>query len=549
MLGNSPTGLYTEDPSYDQLNPEIGPATLRESFSGGYLEMLGHGPVVNELVGRRIHDLEQTDPEQAEGLREARQTANQRISDYINRRPAGVLGFSSVLLGELAGFTADPANAAMGFLAPEFIGSKAADLGEALGNAAAARGSSLAAQRAVRAATAVGAAAGEGAAIMVPGAATQLKYSHVFQDDFDSLDALKEVAYGAGLGAVLGGFGHTVGLLRGEDLPTMRETAPNQMEMDVQPNIGPIVQDGAREAKSDITDEMVRNAEADQTVLAGRSDELDQEIEKARTELEASSPKDFVEAHDALPAADYVRRILTAVAKPEAERTAYEASALLPEHQPAEVRAVLNRLRTSDAPMTPEEQAAVQEWQTKGEQTAQAQKVQVLKQQIKESPQPEGLQKELKLTQRRMAAQKPIEQNSIEQAQRNLEDLQAQKAQLGDLQDRNQAMLDFARSSIPPVNRTNLHEFADHQNTFSGSDMAPQPDQVPLKEEASLAPEEPHEMEKEMEATIQQLEDEGQLTVDQLQKLNDVDTELREQANYKKLLAAAKNCLTRTLGI
>jgi hypothetical protein len=549
MLGNSPTGLYTQDSIYEQKEPEIGPSTLREAFSGAYLGMLGQGPVDNVLLGRRISELQETDPSQAQALREARQTINSRISDYINRRPPGVIGATSVLLGSLAGFTSDPLNAALGLEAPNFIGTKAEELGSSLGAAAAARGATKSAIGAVRAAAAVGGGALEGAAIFAPGELSHLRYAHPFQDDFDSLDALRNIAYGAGLGAVLGGLGHTVGLMRAKALERMRETVPNQMEQDIRPDMGAVVRDGAVDAKSDITDEMVKNAEADQTVLAGRSEELDKEIEKARTELESNSPKDFVEAHDALPAADYVSRILRAVAKPEAERTAYEQSALMPEHQPAEVRAVLNRLRTSDAPMTPEEEAAVRNWQTKGEPAAQAEKAEFLKKQIKESPESEGLQQELKLTKRRMAAAKPVEENPIEQAQRNLEDLQSQKAQIGNLQDKNEAMLDFARSSIPPVDRTDLHEFSSHQHTFSGDDMAPKPDEVPLEKEASLAPEEPHEMEKEMEATIQQLEDEGQLTQDQLQKLDDVDTELREQANYKKLLAAAKNCLTRTLGL
>lgn len=199
-----------------------------------------------------------------------RHDADQQRQTLINNMNPGFISETAKVAGNIIGFSLDPVNAAASVLAPELIGAKVAiSLG---------KGAKMIGLGAKSTRLATGAL--EGSAAVLPQEIFNIPSSRLRQENESIAQGFLNIGLGAGLGGLLHlGFGKSAPIFDSDINKTAHETAIGQIVEGKQTHVEPLIKQGAYESAKGMD-------EAEAKGLAPSRDDMASDLSDAKTQLQ-----------------------------------------------------------------------------------------------------------------------------------------------------------------------------------------------------------------------------------------------------------------------
>lgn len=549
------TGLIFAPPVDDEtgrrFEREITPTSRLSGMKASLAESFLTGPIPRIFnAGEDAFDAAFS-PEKLEQNRIAREQAEAERIDTISRMPPGIQSGVARFGGGIAGFSLDPLNMAATVFAPEFIGTKIAPLLDGLAEKL------PVAARAVR-------GAAEGVGVVAPGEAVKLAAAKVdpYQTDYKSTEAMSNILLAAGLGGIVDAvIGSPITPMTSDTVKQGMDAATGQMASGNAVDVEPIITKGYHEARLKMADDYQEKLAIKRNRLSDEIQATDKEltIQKATVQKVAKSvAKDSEGIRETLPGKDLIERLIKTEVKQENELIPFdnEISA-----HPDQVDYIQQAIKIRKKPQnlrTEQEEQFLSSVQSKDEQRIIDVETEALtnridkKQRKVETLEGKGRAKaknEIKtlaikrdaLTSRRARLGK-LKKPIIEAEHQKLDTLLAKRRGLSnEVEQVNEAMA-WARKPTENVSKESITNVSNKMASPEGQ-SALQADNASLTEAADAAPDELDVLTPEQEQAFQFLRDNDELSAEDSDAVDVIDSEIDNQEKYSNIVRGIANCL------
>lgn len=506
-------------------------------------------------------------PDRIKSLVDSRKQVLAELNDVVQRMPSGLPTRLKKFGGDTVGFVTDPLNAATSVAAPELIGTKSVPLLNALAER------SALASRVVKGTV-------EGAAIMTPSAVSSLTVPHPFNDDYDALDAIQTIGFGAVFGGGIGGaihFGSRLRELLGKSVDAevpkpvqpitdaankqAMEAAIGQLASGKRVDVEAIIKQGFNDQRPILKDpENIAMLDKSRNEVARKLIDNENDIDAAKKDLEIPEGRDAKEliSKESPRVFDLASRLVDIGAKDEKARLPIERAFLEHPDIDEDVQNASQLLETPPTLMGNDEIDTLNNLRRRPEADIVNERLQSSEQELaslSEKPLKERSEKEQARIDELKKTRIPRLKTKLKRLERDAKTPTFDKlTQLHKLEDDNRGLREqlfnheaaLGLSEIAPklVTGDDLKNIADKMTTPKGNTTFV--DQDPFQEE--VPPEDiPATLLRDDIEKVNRLKDEGLLKEDELNIVKEVDDELKRQAQYTKVIDEAADCLGRTI--
>ncbi len=556
------------------------PVSLTEGLRFVGIKQVVFGNAISNASLGGIYDFDKHfDPEAIDAIKSKRTQVAAEIQDEISRMPSGFFpGAAKIGMTALASL-ADPMQAAVAIAAPELIGSRVRPVVSALAQRAGA---------AARLASAAGAGATgalSGAAFGTLQAGAHLAVARDFGEDYDALDALKDIGIYAALGGGLEGLAGTFHIsddvnpvepISVDDQRQIQETAVGQLASDNYVTVEPLIKKAVTNSKERISPDAIPDVENSIEKTKAKIDKGNREVELAKKDL-ALKTKKFKDQTGQVPpdstnAVDLANALEDIKAKPITERSALEKDQLKNATKIPIVKHVKKILFKPIEDRTDKETALIKGISLGAEKTILTNENKQLSKLLeKNKAKIASGAKTLKVSVKGPSTietgarksissiEKTIENNKaridqfdrlddpaaseIKSSRGNLikanKDLESNKQRLDDLN----VASDFLKKADIPLTGNEVKSMANKQLSADNESPLDTSDDS-LKEEIAGVSENPNELSPKIESQVNELKAAGKLSESDIALLDSIEKELLNKPKFDDLISKVANCLT-----